>query len=589
MPFDAWFTLFVVLAMLFVLTREVMPPAAVVLGATVTLLVTGVIDEAQAFSGFSNSAPLTVAALYVLARAVEKTGVLGPLVSRLLGETRQVGRVALARLVVPAGTSSAFLNNTPLVQMLIPEVTRWSAQHKVSPSRLLMPLSFAAILGGTLTVIGTSTNLVVSGLLEQSGEDALGIFEITPLGAVVCAVGMTMIILLAGWLVPDRSSPDETLSEEMREFSVQMRVDEGGKLDGQTVGDAGLRHLEGVYLAEIQRPSGQIITPVDPTRTLRGGDRLVFVGRADLVIDLQRRPGLSSVEAEHMVEIDSPQHTFYETVVSPTGPLAGQTLEEADFRRRFSAVVVAIHRAGSRVRAKLGQERLEGGDTLIVLADRDFRTRWRESRDFLLVSRLGGPSPSASSKAPLVGVIAFTIIALAAFNILPILQGAILAAAALVGFRVLSFGEARNAIDLDVVLLIAAAFGVGAAIETTGLAQEIADLLVNGLGGLGDVGVIFGLVLSTMLLTELITNNAAAVVIFPIAISVAAAAGLDPRTIAIAVAVTASCSFVTPMGYQTNTMVWGPGGYKFSDYVRLGLPLSVAVLATITGMTLVLA
>lgn len=583
MTTEAWATLAIVLAMLFVLIREVLPPAGVVLGATTVLLVSGIIDEEQAFSGFSNSAPLTVAALYVLARGVEKTGVLGPMIDRMLGDPKRIGRLAMARLLVPTAGGSAFLNNTPLVGMMIPEVTAWAAKRGVSPSRLLMPLSYAAILGGTLTVIGTSTNLVISGLLQERGEPALGIFEITPLGAVVVAVGLTTVIALAALLVPDRRGAD-SLTGEIREFTVQMEVEVGGKRDGQTVAEAGLRQLEGVYLAEIQR-KGAVITPVGPDRTLRGGDQLIFVGRSDLVIDLQRTPGLRSVESQHMVAIDSPTHTFFEAVVGPGSRLVGQTLEQVDFRRRYQAVVMAIHRSGERISAKLGQEQLQPGDTLLLLADRDFRSRWRESHDFLLVARIGGTSPSASKKGPLVGAIAVAVVVLAAADILPILQGAILAAGALIATRVLTFGEARNSIDLDVILLIAAAFGVGAAIETTGLALEVADGLVDIFGGLGDIGIIFGVVLATLILTELITNNAAAVVIFPIAFSVATAAGLDPRTISIAVAVTASASFLTPMGYQTNTMVYGPGGYRFGDYVRLGLPVTIGVVIAITLMT----
>jgi di/tricarboxylate transporter len=581
---DAWFTLFVVLATLVVLSRDVLPPAAVVLGATTTLLVTGVIDEEQAFSGFSNPAPLTVAALYVLARAVEKTGVLGPMVTRLLGSSRTVRRRSLARLLVPTAGASAFLNNTPLVGMLIPEVTTWAGKRGVSVSKLLLPISYAAILGGTLTLIGTSTNLVVSGLLEESGQDPLGIFEITPLGACVAVAGLTILIGLGSRLLPDRRPADALVTGDIREFAVQMEVTDGGQLDGLTVEEGGLRHLEGVYLAEIQR-GDDLITPVNPNRTLRGGDRLVFVGRSDLVVDLQRTPGLTSVEDEHMREIDSPQHTFFETVVGPASPLVGQTLEEADFRIRFQAVVVAIHRAGDRVRAKLGQERLQAGDTLLLLADPDFRRRNREGRDFLLVARIGGPSPSASSKAPLVAAIVVAVILLAALEVLPILQGALVAAAALIGTRVLTFGEARNSIDLDVVVLIAAAFGIGAAMESTGLAGEIANTLVTTFDDLGDVGIIFGIVLATTLLTEVITNNAAAVVIFPIAVAVAAASGLDERAMAIAIAVTASSSFLTPMGYQTNTMVYGPGGYRFTDYLRIGIPINLAVAVTITAFT----
>ncbi len=584
MDFDAWFTLFVIVATLVVLSRDLLPPAAVILAATTTLLVAGVIDEEQAFSGFANPAPLTVAALYVLARGVEKTGVLGPLVSRMLGSSRSVKRATLARLLVPTAGASAFLNNTPLVGMLIPEVRNWAGKHGVAASKLLLPVSYAAILGGTLTVIGTSTNLVVSGLLEQNGEPPLGIFEITPLGAVVAVVGLGILIAFGTRLLPDRKPADALLTDEIREFSVQMEVDAGGKLEGSTVEDAGLRHLDGVYLAEIQR-GDDLITPVEGDRLLQGEDRLVFVGRSDLVVDLQRMPGLTSVEGEHMSAIDSPQHTFFETVVGPGSPLVGRTLEEIEFRRRFQAVVVAIHRAGQRVNAKLGQERLESGDTLLLLADPDFRRRNREGRDFLLVARIGGPSPSASKKAPLVAAIAILIVLLAATDILPILQGALLGAAALIGFRVLTFAEARNSIDLDVIVLIAAAFGIAAAMESTGLAQQIADTLVSTFDGVGDVGIIFGIVVATTLLTEVITNNAAAAVIYPIAVAVAVASGLDPRTVAIAIAVTASSSFLTPIGYQTNTMVFGPGGYRFSDYLRIGIPVNLAVAVAITAFT----
>jgi di/tricarboxylate transporter len=584
MSFDAWLTLAVVLAMLALLSRDLVPPAAAVLAATVALLVAGVIDEEQAFAGFSNSAPLTVAALYVLARAAEKTGLMGPLVGQLLGNRDASGRAALARLLVPSASISAFINNTPLVAMLIPEITSWCEKRNISPSRFLLPLSYAAILGGTITVIGTSTNLVVSGLLQESGEAPLGLFEITPVGGVVAVVGLALLIAIAPVLIPERRGAQQTLTEEMREFVVELEVDPGGRLERVSVEDAGLRHLEGVYLVEIER-DGQLIAPVPPSTELEGGDRLTFVGQADLVVDLQRTRGLSSTEGKHLLAVESPRHTFFEVVIGANSPLAGSTLIESDFRARYQAAVVAIHRAGERVKGKLGEVRLQPGDTLILLASPDFRARWREGRDFLMVARLGGPPPSAGRKAPLVGAIAVAVIVLAAFEVLSILELALLAAAAVIATRVLTVGEARNAINLDVIILIAAAFGVGAAIETTGLAQTVADGLVGAFEPLGTIGIILGVVLATTLLTELITNNAAAVVIFPIAIAVAASAGIDPRAMAIAVAITASSSFLTPLGYQTNTMVYGPGGYRFTDYLRAGIPLNLTVVAVITTMT----
>ncbi len=588
MSFDAWFTLAVVLVMLLALIRELAPPAALVLGATTILLVVGVIDEGQAFSGFSNSAPLTVAALYVLARAADKTGLLGPLVARLLGRESRVGRRTLARTLIPSAGISAFINNTPLVAMLIPEITAWCARRKVSPSRLLLPLSYAAILGGTITVIGTSTNLVVSGLVEESGEEPLGLFELTPIGGPVAIVGLALLVLLIPRLLPERRGAEQALGEEMREFVVEMIVEKGGRLDGLDVEAAALRHLEGVYLVGIER-EGHRIAPVSPATVLRGADRLTFVGQADLVVDLQRMSGLRSAEDKHLLAVDSPENAFFEAVVGGNSSLVGRTLIEADFRARFGAAVVAVHRAGSRVTGKLGEIPLRVGDTLLLLAGDDFRARWRESRDFLLVARLGGAPPSVSRKAPIVGITAVAVIVLAGFEVLPIVQLALLAAAAMILTRVLTVGEARDAIDLDVIILIAAAFGVGAAIESTGLAATIADGLVGVLGPFGDAGVVLAIVIATSLLTEVITNNAAAVVIFPIAIAVAVDVGLEPRLIAIAIAITASSSFLTPLGYQTNTMVYGPGGYRFGDYLRAGIPLNIAVVAVITAMTLALA
>jgi di/tricarboxylate transporter len=582
--FDAWLTAGIVVLMLALLVREVAPPAAIVLAATITLLVTGVIDEGQAFSGFSNPAPLTVAALYVLARAADKTGLLGPLITRLLGNRRDTGRPTMVRLLLPSAGISGFINNTPLVAMLIPEINAWCAKHNLSPSRLLMPLSFAAILGGTITVIGTSTNLVVSGLLQETGEDPFTLFEITPVGGLVAVVGLAVLIGVVPALLPQRQGAQRALTEEMREFVVEMMVEPGGRVDGVTVDDAGLRHLEGVYLVEIER-DGTVIAPVPPTTELRGDDRLTFVGQANLVVDLQRTRGLRSAEDKHLLAIDSHLHTFFEAVIGRPSPLVGKTLVESDFRARYQAAVVAIHRAGERVAGKLGEIRLEPGDTLLLLAGSDFRSRWRERRDFLLVARLGGPPPSATRKAPIVGAAAIAVITLAALDVMSIFELALLAAAAMVLTRVLSVNEARDAIDLDVIILIAAAFGVGAAIETTGLAQTVADGMVSGLAPVGTLGIVLGVVLVTLILTELITNNAAAVVVFPIAIAVAAAAGLDPRAIAIAIAVTASASFLTPIGYQTNTMVLGPGGYKFTDYPRVGFPLTVAVVTVITVVT----
>ena len=581
MSLDAWITATVVVLMLVSLVLDLMPPAATVLTATVALLVTGVIDESQAFSGFSNSAPLSVAALYVLAYAADKTGLLGPLVNRMLGKEGTITRTSLARLNAPTAVISAFINNTPLVAMLIGQITTWCNQRGVSPSKLLLPVSYAAILGGTLTAIGTSTNLVASGLLQETGEPPIGIFEITKVSGLSVLLAMIVLVFIVPRLLPARRAAIEEFTEDMREFTVQMEVIEDGPLDGSTIAEAGLRNLKGVFLVEIQR-DGVLIPAVSPSRRLTGGDRLTFAGDSDSVVGFQRTPGLHSAESQHMLEIDSPQHTFFEAVIGADSRLAGRTLADIGFRGVYQAAVVALHRAGVRIEGGLGRVELEPGDTLLLLAGPDFRAHSRRGRDFLLVTRLGGPPPSATRRAPFVGILALLVVGLAAFEVMSILEAALLAAGALLATRTLSFSEAGEAIDFSVILLIAAAFGIGEAMQSTGLAETLASGLLDVFSGWGNFGIILGLVLATTMLTEVITNNAAVVVVFPIAIAVGVSAGLDPRIMAMTVAVVASSSFLTPMGYQTNTMVYGPGGYRFSDYVRAGLPLNIVVSLSVT-------
>lgn len=579
MTADAWITAAVLLGTLGLLAISRFPPAGVVLGATVMLLVTGVIDTSQAFSGFANPAPLTVAALYVVARAVQKTGLVSPLTTRVLG--RSAGTTALARMAVPAGAASAFLNNTPLVAMLIPDVAGWARRRNIPASRYLMPLSYAAILGGMVTTIGTSTTLVVSGLLEAQGMEPLGIFEVTKIGLPLAVVGLATLVFISARLVPSRRGAPELAESSSRDFVVSMEVQAGGPLVGRTVADAGLRDLDGVYLVEIER-GHESITPPNPDVVLQGDDLLTFAGRVDQIVDLQQTRGLHSSEHQHVLEIDSPQHTFFEAVIGRSSVLSGRTLKEARFRSRYQAAVVAIHRDGRRVDAKLGEVRLRPTDTLLVLARPGFAQRWRANTDFLLVAHVGGEPPGATERAPLVGAVVLAVVLVSAFGLLPILQAALLGAGALVVTRVLTYSEARDAIDLDVVVLIAAAFGLGAAMESSGLASEVATGFTDAFAGWGDPGLLLGIVLATVLLTEVVTNNAAAVVVLPVALSIAEPAGLDLRIVAIMVALAASASFLTPIGYQTNTMVYGPGGYRFGDYARAGWPLTVVVVVMLT-------
>lgn len=582
MAAEAWIVLAVVLGVFASLVWELASPATTMVAAMVIVLVTGVVTPEQALSGFSNPAPITVAALYVLARAVEKTGVLTTLVNRMLGAGNN-HRAALTRLVVPTAAASAFLNNTPIVAMLLPNVQAWAAEKRLSPSKFLMPLSFAALLGGVTTLIGTSTNIVVSGLMVEAGLGGLGFFELSPVGVPIAVIGVLLLIALAPIALPERLSVRQEADAEARQFMTEMVVDPGGPLDGKPVAAAGLRHLSSVFLATIER-DGSLIAPVGPGELLRGGDRLRFVGKVQHVVDLPAIRGLTAEPSDHLLDLDTASARYFEAVVGAESPLVGQTLKEADFRRRYQGVVMAIHRAGQRVDAKLGEVPLRVGDTLLILSDQGFRRRWEDRPDFLLISQQGATPNINGPKAVVVGLVALGIIGLASAGVVPILEASLMGGIVLIAARVLTPSEARSAIDLDVIVLIASAFGVAHAIEASGLAQAVAAGLVDAFEFFGPRGILTGVVLATVVMTSVITNNAAALLMFPIAIAAAESAGLNPRGFAVAVAIAASVDFLTPIGYQTNTMVYGPGGYRFGDYSRLGAPLTLAVVLTVVAL-----
>lgn len=578
LSWHAWATLAVVFATVILLAGERLSPSVAILGGVCILLFLGVIDERDAFAGFSSSAPVTVAALYIVAAAARTTGALGFLTAPLRSGNGY--RRDLVHILPPVAGGSAFLNNTPIVAVLGPQVAEWARRYGKSPSSYLMPISYAAILGGMLSLVGTSTNIVVSEILADiPGQEAMGLFEIAWIGFPIVFVGLSLLILVGPVFLPLRHGAGEQARENVRDFIVEMVVTDS-PLAGVSVEEARLRHLEGVFLVEIER-KGRTIAPVSPSQFLRKNDRLIFAGNVSRIVDLQQIRGLKSAEHQHFeVGTRAVGQQFFEGVVAVGSPLAGATLQEVGFRARYGGAVVAIHRAGERIGAKLGGIVLRPGDVLLILADASFPDRWRESKDFLVVSVLGGTNPVRTSRAPWVLGIIGVLMGLVSLGGVPILQASLLAVFALLLTQVLSISEARSAVDLDVIITLAGSFGLGAGVTKSGLADHIAGLLVDVFANIGgERGILLGVLLATMLLTEAITNNAAAILMAAIALAVANDLGVDPRPLFFAVAIGASASFLTPVGYQTNMMVYAMGGYRYGDFFRVGFPLSLAVLA----------
>ena len=577
MIWEAWLTLAVITLAVLVLTRDLISPAVAFMAAVVVLLVAGVVTPAEAFQGFSNPAPITVAALYVLARAVEKSGALQPIVRATLGTAKGV-RGALARMTVPVAAASAFLNNTPIIAMLSPQIGEWADRRGDSASRYLMPLSFAAILGGMTTLIGTSTNIVVSGLLETEGYEPFTMFELTKIALPVALVGLVITILASPRLLPDRLPPRQEARTGGRSFSVRMIVEPGGPLDGLRMDEAWSALPEGATMVYFER-DGEGAGQPHPDTVLAGGDFLTLLGDTDVVRKLHDVSGLASSQQPHLpFEFRSARHAYFEAVIAPESRLMGQSLVDIRFLARYQATVVAIHRAGEPVHGHLAKTPLKPGDTLMVIADQGFGDRWRGRNDFLLVSRLGAPAPPLSRKAVVVLAVAAAVVVGAGLEVLPILHLSLLGALALVVFGILTPNDAKDSIDFDVIVVIGAAFGLAAAVDSSGLGGSAADLVASVVGGFGAHGAMAGIIVSTIALSSIITNNAAAALVLPIALTTAADFGVEPRAAAVAVALSASASFMTPIAYQTNLMVYGPGGYHFGDYARLGTPLTVVVL-----------
>ncbi|WP_373184056.1 SLC13 family permease [Halomonas campaniensis] len=583
MPLDAWISLAVVIAVFPLMALSRLGPDIVLLGAVILLLNLGIIEPAQALGGFASTGLFTVAFMYVLVTAIRQTGGIDLIIRHVLGRPRhETG--ALLRLLLPVASLSGFLNNTPVVATYIPAVLSWSRRMRLPAHRLLMPLSFASILGGTITLFGTSTNLVVHGLLvDRTPELTMGLFDLAWVGVPVALIGLAYLVLIGPRLLPVRRGATAAF-ENPREFTIEMEVDPDGPLVNRSVEEAGLRHLQELFLVEIER-DGNVVSVVGPGERLKGGDRLVFAGTSEGAVELQQVRGLMpSRHGESSLEKDFKERRLVEAVVSSQCQFVGQRIRDGHFRTLYGAAVLAVCRGGERVAGNLGQVRLQPADVLLLEARPPFIERHRQSRDFLLISQLNGAARPVHEKAWLAWSILAGVVALASLGVMSMMNAAMLGAALVLLTGCCSVGDAKRGLDTQVLLTIAASFGLGSALESSGAAAALAGSAL-GLAGGDPLLLLIGAYLLVALLTELVTNNAAAVITFPVVMASAESLGVSPMPFVVAVMFAASASFLTPIGYQTNLMVHGPGGYRFGDFLRVGGLLNV--LTAVVALTLI--
>lgn len=637
-------------AVVIALLQEKIGPEIVMMAAMMLLVACGVIDLQTALSGFSNTGVIMIGALYVVGAGLQSTGAIQIISRWMLG--KPTAKTGLLRLMTPVAGLSAFMNNTPLVAFFMPVFVQLAKRLRISPSRFLIPLSYAAILGGVCTLIGTSTNMVTESIIREKKLPPMTMFELSVVGVPIAIAGLLYLTLIGRRMLPDREDLLEHIEHNRREYTIEMLATSACPLIGQTVRQAGLRELPGLYLYRIERGS-ETISPVDPQEKLQVDDVLSFSGIASTVVDLQKIKGFSPID--HLRSSVQPAGTptpmsldsyeglppvvppvaaerigrqLCEVVISATSPLRNKTIRETNFRSHYNASILAVHRSGEKLEQKIGKIELESGDTLLIDADEDFIRRWRHSQDFILVSGVEDSAPVAHERAG----VALVIFALVLFGMsfpfpdppkkvavppppkiaaqsdparpnstaeadlhlttlvkaraqpaqpsrsssnadIPAIV-AILGAVLMIFTGCVRSSEALASIQLQVVVLIGAALGIGKALEVSGAASFIANSILGAVGSNNPVVILSVIYFLTVVLSEFLSNNATAAMMGSLALATAAQMNVSPRPFLIAVTIAASCAFASPIGYQTNLMVLNAGGYKFTDYVKVGLPLN---------------
>lgn len=564
------YVLSVVLFLILSLYREWLNPSLTFFVSTVALLLAGVITPSELLKGLSNQQIILIFLLVLVTAGIR--AIYGSELFSALFNASLKPKVFLFRMMAFVSTISAFLNNTPIVAFMIPYVKDWSEKTGHPASRFLIPLSFATILGGMITVIGTSTNLVLNGLISEYHLPLLGFGDFFYLGVMVTVTGWAYLYFIGYKLLPANANELSALRENVKEYIVETEITSHSRIIGKSVKDAGLRKLQDVFLVEIIRDE-VVISPVSPEEILKAGDLLFFSGNTQSIYNLIREDNGLSVPEEETSELDEQFH-FVEAVIPANSELVGRRIKDSDFRKKYNASIIAIHRNGKRVSGKVGEMNLAGGDFLLLLANGKHENGHHE-KDLFFLSVPKKVKDKGSKWNIVIGWASIALLISGVVGVLPLFDVCLVILIILVFFGILNLTEIRRELDLSLLLILVCSLAVGVALEKSGTADWIAKALIASGQSMGPVAVLAALFLVTIFLTALITNAAAVSIVFPIAMSVAEQMKLEYTPFFVAIAFAASGDFMTPIGYQTNLMVYGPGGYTFKDFLRVGGPLTV--------------
>jgi di/tricarboxylate transporter len=564
-----WIVLLTTLLVVLFLIKDKYKPSLIFGAAVLLFLLAGIIQTSDFVESFSNESIITIFLLIFITSGIKTSFNLVGWLNSLFGKSSN-GKLFMLKMTTAVAAVSSVINNTPLVAFMVPYVYQWSKKHQVPPSKLMIPISFAAIIGGMITVIGTSKNLILNGFIIAKNDQGFSFEDFFYLGILVTIAGILFMYIVGYGLLPSRTDIIDKITKQSREYLVETKINSFSKLAGKTIADAQLRNLEGMYLFEVVR-DGNIISPVSPKEVLCKGDNLIFAGETENIVDLLK----SGNGLELKIGNGNGSMHLIETVVPANSMLIGKTLKEKAFRENYDAAAVAIHRNGEKLRGKIGNVVIKAGDLLLVSAGESFEKIVHDNKDLYLVSVLAKTVDQPTWKKKLfITSLLLSLIAVL-LGLISLFLSLLIITSSLLCLRMLSLTDIQKNLDFDLLLILASSLAFSKALIDSGTAQLIADNFIPIFKPGGSVGLLIGVFLLTLLLTSFVTHVATVSIVFPIVYALCHSSGLTPMPFYVAIAFAASASFHAPFSYQTNLMVYGPGGYKYKDFLKIGIPFTL--------------
>jgi di/tricarboxylate transporter len=564
--------LFAVLFLVVALYKEFFRPAVSFFIVIVFLNITGILSPEEVMHGFGNEQLAVIMLLLIISDIVRKSSVVDAFFFKMVGSAA-AKKPFLRRMMIVVALFSSFFNNTPLVAMMMPHVAKWSRKNQVPVSQLMIPLSYAAILGGCITLVGTSTNLIVNGMAIDAGLESLHILDFTPVGLPMLLIGLVYLLIVGAKWLPSVDGAITDFMEHSRDYLLEVEVKADSQLIGKSVEKGGLRNLQGLFLVEILR-NKELITPISPQEKIEKEDVLIFSGNTKAIEELVN-PAWGLTLPRSCEQHVKNKQVVSEVVVSHNSYLIGKRLKDSDFRGKYDSAIIAVHRNGEKLSGKIGHIELRAGDVLLVFGGKDFQKRTKGNQAFYSISEVHEPEDVNVRKVGVLLVVVLLAIVLSAFHLFSLFTGLLLALMIAVFMKIVPIHEIRKGLDFNLLFLLAAGLALGKAMINSGAAQFVAEGLLQSNELLNPFGLILGIFLLTNLMSSYMTNKAAIAIIFPISLTLAQSLQLPLAPFILVVCFGAAANFITPIGYQTNLMVYGPGGYTFRDFFKIGLPLTL--------------